>query len=183
MIPNFTRSSFLKLLLASGAVAALCSGRANAAVHTAGTLVIHRSADGTAITSQTTLQSDAVLVIPIQASRAVKVRAFIPFALAGIISGYKFGISGPASPTNIIFTAQVQNAVTGVLALSGVATALGQVIAGALATSGDHFCMIEGTVENGVNAGNLTIQVAQNTSDASAITIKRGACFEVLPVN
>ena len=167
------------------AIVAALGTKARGAVATVtnGQLVQYRATDGTAYTSQTTLQSDDVLILPVQANRAYRVEAFLPFNLAGIVSGYKLGLSGPASPSNVAISARVDNAVTGLLALSAIATALGLIIGGGLASAGNHFAHFEGTFENGANVGSLTVQIAQSTTDGSAIKLLRGARLVLTPLN
>jgi len=110
-----------------------------------------------------------------EANRAYGFHANVQFNLAGIISGQKFGVSTPASPANALYTIEVLNG-TG---LSIVALGLSAGVAGALATTGLHAARLHGVIENGANAGNLAMQFAQNTSDGSAITAKRGSWFLV----
>jgi len=49
----------------------------------------------------------------------------------------------------------------------------------AAANAGNHWLEIEGTVVNGVNAGFIDAQIAQNTSDALSLTVLRGGIMEV----
>jgi len=110
-----------------------------------------------------------------EANRAYGFDCNVQFNLAGIVSGQKFGVLTPASPTNALYTIEVLNG-TG---FSIVAIGLSAAVASALATTGLHAARLHGVIENGANAGNLAIQFAQNTSDGSAITAKRGSWFRV----
>jgi len=180
---NMNKRNFFKFGAVAGALALLCR-KAQAAVLSIGTPMGNvRTANATGITSNTTLASDSVLTVPIAAGATVFVEVFIPFSLAGVLSGYKFGLSLPASPTNVVIVGEVTNAVTGALALSSLVTAGGLVTGGALATSGSHFAKIKGTIENGSNAGSIAVQAAQNTSDSGALTILRGAFIRLTPLN
>jgi hypothetical protein len=61
-------------------------------------------------------------------------------------------------------------------------SAFGPMLAGALATIGTHILSVEGLIENGPNAGAITFQFAQNVSNASAITVKRGSSMVLTPL-
>jgi hypothetical protein len=136
-----------------------------------------------ALTSQATPQNSTNLVATVAANKAYYVRATLPFALAGIASGYKFAVTGPASPSVVRLTGVVNNGVT--IAVAGIATvtALGTVTGGALAAIGDHYAEIEGTFVNGSTAGTLQVQFSQNVSDSSAVTLYKGASLIVIPLN
>lgn len=177
------KRTFIKLGGLVSAIALLCRKAQSAVLAIGNPLGNVRTANATGITSNTTLASDSVLTVPIAANAVVYVEAFIPFSLAGVLSGYKFGIGLPASPTNVLLVGEVTNAVTGALALSSLVSAAGLITGGALATSGSHFAKITGTVENGANAGSIAVQAAQNTSDGSALTILRGAFIRVTPLS
>jgi hypothetical protein len=48
------------------------------------------------------------------------------------------------------------------------------VFTNALANAGDHWLQIWATIVNGATAGNVDLQMAQNTADALSLTISRG---------
>lgn len=133
------------------------------------------------VTSSTTLTNDTDLFFPVQANKKYAFRFLIPFNLAGILSGYKFQVSTPSAPSSFVHTARIENGATGGMVGLSVLTSISPQ-AGALATTGDHAGVWEGTLENGVNAGNLQFQFAQNVSSAPAITIKRGAYLTIMEV-
>lgn len=127
------------------------------------------------LNSSTTLTNDNDLLQAIAANEVWRFRFFVPFNLAGVASGFKFGVNGPTAPTNLRYSMKVVNGVGGTLVTAASKSAFASALAAALATSGDHFAEIEGAMENGANAGTLQLQFAQNTSDAGAITVQRGA--------
>lgn len=127
------------------------------------------------ITANTTLADITGLVHPMQANKSYGFIAELLYNLAGIISGQKFAVNTPASPTNVAYRIEVVNGTGLTLAAVGLSAAVGA----GLAQTGLHLAKISGVIENGVNAGNLSIQAAQNTSDASALTIKRGSWLRV----
>lgn len=99
----------------------------------------------------------------------------VGFNLAGAASGYKFAITGPTTPANVRYRTAVFNGVSpGALSAAVALGAFGTSVGVTLAQSGDHYAEIEGVVEGG-GAGSVTLQFAQNVSDAAAITIKRGS--------
>lgn len=130
-----------------------------------------------AITSSTALANITAFVAAMEASRAYGFHAQIQFNLAGIVSGFKFGVSTPASPTNLIYSITVLSSGLLVAGLGLSAT-----LSAALTTTGLHKAEYSGVVENGANAGNLALQFAQNVSDGSAITIKRGSWMRFWPL-
>lgn len=123
------------------------------------------------IVSSTTLVNVTDFVQAVAANSIWGFQAIIQFNLAGVLSGFKFGLSTPTSPTNGFYTIEVLNG-TG---LSIVALGLSATVSGALATTGLHVCRVSGMIENGSTAGNIAVQIAQNVSDGSAITVKRGS--------
>jgi hypothetical protein len=112
---------------------------------------------------------------PMEASRAYGFMGTLFVNLAGVISGVKTSISTPASPTNVNYVIELVNG-TG---LTLVALGLAASVASALATTGLHLVRFNGIIENGANGGNLAIQFAQNVTDGSAITAKRGSWMRV----
>lgn len=128
------------------------------------------------VSSSTTLANDTHLTLPVAAGRRYKFFGCLRFNLAGIISGYKFGWSTPASPTEMYYDMRIINGATGAFVLGAISAT----IAGALATSGDHGLMIGGHLSNGANAGNLVFQFAQNASDSGAITVKQNSWLSIV---
>lgn len=126
------------------------------------------------VTSSTVLVDITNLIAKLESNRAYAFHAEMQFSLAGAVSGFKFGVAGPASPTNFLY--QIEALSSG-LVVAGMG--LGATVAGALAVTGSHMARISGLIENGANAGNLSIQFAQNVSNGSAITILRGAWLNV----
>jgi len=136
------------------------------------------SAADQSVTSSTGLVNITGMVAAVEANRAYGFLVEIQFNLAGIVSGFKFGVSAPASPTNLAYTIDVTAS-----GLTIVGLGLSATIAAALATTGLHKVTMRGVLENGANAGSLVPQFAQNVSDGSAITIKRGSFIRVWNLN
>ena len=149
--------------------------------HTSAVYAIRKVADQS-ITSSTTLTNDTELFAPVEANKNYHFRASVPFNLAGVVSGYKFTFASPSGHTNFVCTPLIYNGGTSTLLTVAPITTPGTAVAGALATSGDHYAAWEGVLENGASAGNINFQFAQNTSNGSAITVKRGAILIVMQV-
>lgn len=138
-----------------------------------------RSSSDQAISSSTVLTDATGLSVILEPNKKYRFYLNASFNLAGILSGYKFQIVTPTSPTNYLANIQILNGVLGTLLNAVVHTAGSTVINAALATTGNHMLKITGMIENGANAGTLKLQFAQNVSDSSAITLKRGSYLEV----
>jgi len=143
-------------------------------------IYVARQAADQSVTSSTTLVDSDDLKIAVAAGKKYYYRLFAPFALAGVVSGYKFQLNLPSGIAHIIQDDQVLNGITSTVVLVRVDVTV-TIISGALASSGDHVLLIEGSFENGATAGNVVLQFAQNTSDGSAITIKKGGVLIVSP--
>lgn len=137
-----------------------------------------RNSSDQSLTSQTSPQDATGISVAVDANKAYSFRLYAPFNLAGVVSGYKFQLVGPNSPTNYIATYKLFTSL-GALLGEATQTSLSTLISGALATIGDHLIEINGLLENGVNSGTLKLQFAQNTSDGSAIVLKRGSFIEL----
>lgn len=128
------------------------------------------------VTSSTTLTDVTGLGVAIEASKKYHFYAYLPYNEAGTAGGLKLAINGPSSPTTVIYTSHIEvSSVSVTSAFTAFAGAHGV----AVSVAGTRGAWIEGTVVNGSNAGTLIPQFAQNTSDASATSIKAGAYFFV----
>lgn len=137
------------------------------------------------VASQTTLQDEGTLNIPLEANRNYKIKAFVPFGIGGAVGGYKIGIKFPTSVNQYNVGAEAFENTGGTLLKAGwVNSATGgsqTIISGTTTSSG--YVYMTGIVENANNAGQIQVQFAQNVSDAGGITINRGAYLEVTPIN
>lgn len=128
-----------------------------------------------AITSSVVLQSLG-LVSPIGANQKQFLKYWIPFTV-GATGGIRCNIAVPAGGTIYQATFKLFNNVAPSLTTSMQAAAAD--FTNAIANAGDSFLEVELLVINGGTAGNVDIQMAQNTSDALTLTIKRGGFLEV----
>lgn len=134
-----------------------------------------RTTTGFTATSNTVLANVTALTATVAAGQSYKFHAWLP-TTATTAGGVQFAISGTATATNIIYEGVLTATATGFLSDTRVAS-LGSVV-GSSATATSATCVIDGTIV--VNAGGtLTVQFAQNTTNASASTVLQGANFEV----
>lgn len=130
------------------------------------------------VTSSAALASVG-LVSPIGANQTQKLRYWVPFSV-GATGGVRAQVVVPAGGTIFIATIKLYNNVAPSLTTS-VQTA-SAAFTNALANAGNHWLEIEVTVVNGATAGNVDLQMAQNTSDVLSLTILRGGMVEVVKI-
>lgn len=132
-----------------------------------------------AVASSIVLVDALELSAPIAANQKAQVKILLAFSV-GAAGGFRFKLASPAAPTNYVNSAKV---VDGVTVAPGSIVALVQAAAGdfanAFAVAGSHVLEMNATIENGATAGDIKLQFAQNTSNATAITVLRGAIMEI----
>lgn len=119
----------------------------------------------------------STLSSPIAANQRQKLRWWIPITV-GAAGGVRAVIAVPAggsvfNATFILYNNVAPSITTATQSASAAFT-------NALANAGRHFLVIEADIENGATAGTVDLQMAQNTSDATAMTILKGASLEVI---
>lgn len=128
-------------------------------------------------TSDLTIASNAVLQTagissPIAANQTQVLRYHLPIAV-GATGGVRVQVVVPAGGTAFIASITLANTVApAVTVAEQVASAA---FTNALANAGEHFITIDCVVVNGATAGNVDLQIAQNTSDVLPLTLRRGA--------
>ncbi len=129
-----------------------------------------------AVTSSTALVTTG-LTSPIAANQTQKLRWWLPITV-GAAGGVKAQIVVPAG--GVIFEATIKlfDTITPGLttAIQNASAAFGN----ALAQAGSHWLEIEATIVNGTTAGNVDLQMAQNSSNGTAMTLLRGASVDVV---
>jgi len=128
------------------------------------------------ITSNVTLASVGtffgLLAPTIGAGQTCHCRWWIPFSV-GATGGVRAQIVVPAAGTLFNATFTLHNTIApSITDASQVASAA---FTNALANAGTHWLEIEADIVNGVNAGTVDLQIAQNTSDVLSLTVLRGA--------
>jgi hypothetical protein len=117
------------------------------------------------------------LTSPIAALQTQKLRFWVPFTV-GATGGVRAIVAVPAGGTIFEATIKLFNTVAPSLTTSiqnGSAA-----FTNALANAGSHWLEIEVVVVNGATAGNVDLQMAQNTSDVLSLTILRGGSVDVV---
>lgn len=116
------------------------------------------------------------LISPIAAGQIQKIRAWIPFTV-GATGGIRAQIVVPAGGALFNATIKLYNNVAP--ALTTAAQAASAAFTNALANAGTSWLEIEATIVNGATAGNIDVQMAQNTSDALTLTVLRGGSMDI----
>lgn len=114
------------------------------------------------------------LTSPIAAGQRQKIRAWVKFTV-GATGGVRSLVAVPAGGTLLSVSTKLYNTVAPSLTTSVVNT----VFTNAAANAGTHWLEIEAVVINGATAGNVDVQLAQNTSDALSLTVLRGGSLDV----
>jgi hypothetical protein len=116
------------------------------------------------------------LTSPIAAGQTQKIRAWIPFTV-GATGGIRLQIVVPAGGAIFNATIKLFNNVAPSLTTS--VQAASAAFTNAIANAGTSWIEVEATVVNGATAGNVDIQMGQNTSDVLSLTILRGGSMDV----
>lgn len=141
-----------------------------------GNRLVFRLAANQAVTSSTALVDATGLSTSIAANQKVHLRFYLPFSV-GAAGGLKFQIVGPAAPANIQTGIVIYDTVTPAV-ISGQQTT-STPFANALAVAGSHFGFVECDWLNGSTAGNIGLQIAQNSSNGTPFTLLQGAWMDV----
>lgn len=141
-----------------------------------------KSADES-ITSSSALQADDELFLPIDASGDYEFEAALYVACGNTVPDFKVTFVVPAGATLVFVVEQsgdTDSSMEYILSGSGAwNTGSGTAVAVPLAHP-DHLVRIRGSVRNGVNAGNLALQWAQNVSNANSVTVKAGSSLHTI---
>jgi hypothetical protein len=130
------------------------------------------------VTSSTALANITGLSLTVVAGKTYHFEAFL-HTTANVAGGVQFAIAGTATATAVIYEALVDNSAA--FAAQGRATTLGSAVGGST-TATTAFCYISGTITVNVG-GTLTVQFAQNASNAAASSVLVGSAFtaEIIP--
>jgi hypothetical protein len=129
--------------------------------------------------SDATLGDDDALSFGVLANAKYAFRAVVFYSTAAT-PDFKYTLTGPSSPTLVRFHAREIE--FGVARTDNEQTSFGnsRSVASGAATEGK--IEIEGILHNGANAGAVTFQWAQATSNASATTVRAGSFIEYAQV-
>lgn len=129
-----------------------------------------------AVTSSTALVTTG-LTSPIAAGQTQHIRCWVPFSV-GAAGGVRAQIVVPAGGTLFSATFKLFNTVAP--SLTTAYQNASAAFTDAAANAGTHWLEIEATVINGTTAGNVDLQMAQNTSNGTAMTALKGGYMDVL---
>lgn len=124
------------------------------------------------IASNTTLASDPDLQFTMAANITYVIEAVLYLSVSSV-SGQKFGITGPAAPTRIQAYSDEKDD-GGNSSLFDLA-AYGQMRASTPAGNEETAHRFYAIIENGANPGTFALQVAQNVSSATVLTVRKGS--------
>lgn len=128
------------------------------------------------ITSSAALVTSG-LSTPIAAGKTKICKWWLPINV-GATGGVRIQVAVPAAVTLFNCSIKLLNTVAPSQAVAmQVASA---VFTNALANAGNHWIEVTAEVVNGVNAGTIDLQIAQNTSDALSLTLLQGANLSTL---
>jgi hypothetical protein len=127
------------------------------------------------ITSNATLASVG-LICAVGANATKHIRAWIPITV-GATGGVRAQVVVPAAGTAFNATITLNNTVAPSTTIA--AQTASAAFTNALANAGTHWLLIEATIVNGATAGNIDVQLAQNTSDVLSLTVLRGGYMDV----
>lgn len=115
----------------------------------------------------------------IAANQTQHLKWWVPVTV-GATGGVRAIIAVPAGGVVFIAGIKLINTVApGITVASQTASAA---FTNALANAGTHWLEIEATIVNGATAGQVDLQMAQNTSDVLSLTVLRGAYLEAVIV-
>jgi len=143
----------------------------------AGEIITDRNLGTQAVTNNTLVNLSNTLIV-MAANQAAYIRYYIPFNLAGAVSGYKFLILHPAI-TNMSLSYSVFSNIS-TLIDSKIQQGAAAAVQLAAVAIGDYFLVIEGTILTSAS-GNFRLQFAQSVSNAAAMTIYRGTGMIFIP--
>lgn len=113
----------------------------------------------------------------IAANQTQKLRWWVPITV-GATGGVRAQIVVPAGGVIFNMTIVLYNTVAP--SITTAAQAASAAFTNALANAGTHWLLIEGTIVNGATAGDVDLQMAQNTSDALSLTVLRGGSLQAV---
>lgn len=135
---------------------------------------ISKSSD-TARNTTTSLADDPDLLFPVEAYGFYRFK-FVVYYDTSTAADFKFDVNGPASPT--LVQIETRTISPGATAYGNIAlkTAFAFSAVALTETSGTNGKLtIEGILQNGANAGNVSLRWAQNTSNGSDTKVRAGS--------
>lgn len=132
---------------------------------------------GTALPITNVTPISSGLLFPVAANQVVRGRIFLTFSV-GAAGGCRFIFVVPAAGTSFNATFRLYDNVAP--AMTGAVQTAAAAFTNALANAGNHNLEVEFDIVNGATAGNIDFQFAQNTNNATPITLFVGCEAEVV---
>lgn len=135
------------------------------------------------VTSSTAMQNDDALTLPVSANTNIAFELWFPVTSASTTPDVKFNLSVPAGATllgaanGFVGGGSSLYSAAGGVSFSTVADGIRLTMSSA---DGMYFVLVNGSVRVGATAGSITFRWAQNTSNATATTVKAGAYLKVV---
>lgn len=117
------------------------------------------------------------LTSPVAANQRQRCKWWVPFTV-GATGGIRAQVVVPAG--GVVFEVTIKLFNTVAPSLTTAEQQASAAFTNALANAGDHWLEIDAYIANGATAGNIDLQMAQNTSDVLTLTISRGGSLDVV---
>lgn len=168
-----------KVLLGPTSGTIFCNGSAFFTVGFPAPIITRRKTADESVTSSTTLQDDDHLAFPIAVNEEWVARIAVDLGAGLNVTGAKIAINAPAGATiNVAAFMGAAAANAEYKRTTTIAAALAWTVGDFSGGTNDSMLIVELWVLNGANAGNITLQWAQNTSSATALTFRKGSMLE-----
>jgi len=130
------------------------------------------------VTSSTALATATGMVLTVATGQTWNIRGFFPFSVAGTAPGAKFALTPSGALTSYVASWLMWDLTTATKVLFSGDTQVAQAAFGAtLNVTGDHLQEVNATIVFAA-AGTLSLQFAQNVSDAAASVLIAGSFME-----
>lgn len=131
----------------------------------------------TARASTTAISADPDLTLAVSASKTYSIRMTWGYAMAGAIAGFRWRLTGPASPTVLLWRllASGPSGYSQVALANSVYDAADQTYT---TDTNPLLFSVEMLLQNGANAGNVALSWAQASSSGSATTVRKGSFLQ-----
>lgn len=125
------------------------------------------------------LANIADMTFAVLANEDIQATFFLSIGAALATTGIKVAVTGPAAPASVEYVASIIPDLyaagnKGTLRAAALATTL-DFTAATQATVGSALLIVMVRLQNGANAGNLTLQACQSTSSGTNLTIRKGS--------
>jgi hypothetical protein len=135
--------------------------------------IVRKTADET-VNNSAVLQNDDDLLLPIGANEIWRFE-FVIYGISNATADFKYSLVGPAA-SNVRWEFTGENESATVVSWNFLAG--GVAVAARGFADGSHTLnILRGVIINGANAGNLQLQWAQNTADASDTKVFANSCL------